>query len=207
MRRLVFYQNLTDPTPSRLGILKQLDEATRDRFANKPMGSPIDRRWTCWCAAHRLRWRIGLRSLLIAIAVIGPLLALVGREVNQHRVRQQQAHLGARFNRRDHYNKPGRPLSFAPGSAFGNEDIGLLEQRDDLIALSLERTQVTSAGLENLPRLTRLEWLRLDSMAVFEDDFEFVAHMPSLKGLFISNTDVTKIATDALSEDGVRSVV
>jgi hypothetical protein len=155
-----------------------------------------------------LRFQFRLRTLLLAVLFAGPLLAFVGRSVSttiqQRSFANAVLELGGsvRICSVD-TTSPTFWQTFAGHTgvaaefrnvALTNAQLEVLAARPDrnvLISLFLNRSQVSDPGLQCLTNFARLRTLGLAGCNVSDEGVQALAGMPSLTSLNLRGTNVS----------------
>lgn len=85
-------------------------------------------------------------------------------------------------------------------STFNDDDLARAVVRKGLVAIYLNETSVTDAGLKSLSGQERLETLYLDSTRVSDTGLESVSSISTLKTLDVRGTNVTKAGIEKLQK-------
>lgn len=156
-----------------------------------------------------MKFRFGLRGLLILIGVATVILAVITSGLYRARrnvsIVNMLRNSGA-FATFDDGSVPPKKITFAdPDSAFTFRKISVVQNvlSDDVVEsisglAGLKKVQlsmnVTAAGLQQLSRSSSLEELRIDSLRISEDELVVLRDFRNLKRLVLSGPQFTDAA-------------
>ena len=149
------------------------------------------------------RWQFSLRTLLVAVAVLGIGFGWLGMKLNtvrqQRRAAVEIGKLGGSVRFEGDFS-PNVVKVYLHNTQVTDAGLKELAGLTQLQTLYLTGTKVTDAGLKELAGLTRLQWLNLQGTKVTDEGLKELAGLKQLHMLFLDGTQVTDAGVQELQK-------